>query len=122
MPHWGAKLLPLYIAVEPASNGQGAKQASLALRQGLDAQSSVDQGVRQAVATLLAQPEVISLLQVRPAPALQRSGESAAYLTVWVLLLWRAHLGSVFTIRLCQTVQLLGRTYTCKAKGQQFGT
>ncbi len=78
MPQRDAELLPLYMAVERASNGREAEQKSSALQQALDARSSVDQGVRQAVATLLAQPEVMNLGQVRAAPAMQRFGESAA--------------------------------------------
>ena len=59
-----AELLPLYIAVENASNGAQAQQAAAALQQALAARSSVDQAVRRTVSTLLSLPEVTSLLQV----------------------------------------------------------
>lgn len=59
-----AELLPLYIAVEQASNGAQAQQASAALQQALAARSSVDQAIRHAVSTLLSLPQVTSLLQV----------------------------------------------------------
>ncbi|KAL0037977.1 hypothetical protein WJX79_008146 [Trebouxia sp. C0005] len=58
-----AELLPLYLAVQAASNGLESQQASAALQEALDARSSVDQGVRQAVRALLAQPSVMYLLQ-----------------------------------------------------------
>lgn len=59
-----AELLPLYLAVESASNGLESQHAAAALQKALDAQSFVDEGVRQAVTELLAQPQVMSLLQV----------------------------------------------------------
>lgn len=63
LPQREAELLPLYLAVQAASNGQESQQASAALQEALDARSSVDQGVRQAVSALLAQPPVMNLLQ-----------------------------------------------------------
>lgn len=59
-----AELLPLYIAVEQASNGAQTQQAAAALQQALAARSSVDQAIRHTVSTLLSLPEVTSLLQV----------------------------------------------------------
>ena len=64
IPQRQAELLPLYLAVQTASNGLESQQASAALQEALDARSSVDQGVRQAVRALLAQPSVMNLLQV----------------------------------------------------------
>ena len=64
IPQRDAELLPLYIAVEQASNGAQAQQASAALQQALAARSSVDQAVRHTVSTLLSLPEVTSLVQV----------------------------------------------------------
>lgn len=59
-----AELLPLYIAVQQASNEAQAQHASAALQQALAARSSVDQAVRHTVSILLSLPEVINLLQV----------------------------------------------------------
>ena len=64
VPQRDAELLPLYIAVEQASSGAQAQQASAKLQQALAARSSVDQAVRHTVSTLLSLPEVTSLLQV----------------------------------------------------------
>ena len=64
VPQRDAELLPLYIAVEQASNGAHAQQATAALQQALAARSSVDQAVRHTVSTLLSLPEVTRLLQV----------------------------------------------------------
>ena len=66
-----AELLPLYIAVEQAHNGVEAEQASAALQQALDARSQVDEGVKRAVSSLLAQTEVIALLEVSNASSKQ---------------------------------------------------
>ena len=57
-----AELLPLYLAVERASNRIEARQASSELQRALDARAFVDQGVRQAVERLLAQPQIKNLL------------------------------------------------------------
>lgn len=59
-----AELLPLYIAVDRASNGAEAEQASAGLQQALGARTFVDQAVRHAVSTLLSLPQVTNLLQV----------------------------------------------------------
>lgn len=59
-----AELLPLYLAVERASNGPEAEQASAALQQALDARSCVDTAIKQAVSSLLSEPEVLNLVQV----------------------------------------------------------
>ena len=64
MPQREAELLPLYLAVQAASNDLESLHASTALQEALDARSHVDEGVRQAVTALLAQPAVMDLLQV----------------------------------------------------------
>ena len=72
-----AELLPLYLAVERASNGPQAHQASAALQQALDVRFFVDEAIKQAVSLLLAQPQVMNLVQVSMQSAAQHTLSAA---------------------------------------------